>query len=289
MAIGWIYLSYLQRRQVFRAGCAKVLDIGCQNLFSIPVDGGLALLLDNGAARKTADLPGVERDVAGLSARSIWPNTDGSPVYLWEFLDLSTVEYLAYDIFPGPKTRIVDLNRDAAPAEHQGVFDCVFNFGTTEHVFNQYNAFKVIHSVTRVDGFIFHQVPTSGYVNHGYWIYSPRMFLELAEANDYRVEAFWVTGPQGSKILDAVAAAPELVWDPLLPENDLGAWRRAPLPDGLINVLLRKTRDAEFRLPLDTTTTAGPVAAELAVAYGGENGPTVERSGQEGITRWASV
>src|SRR5712691_9414880 len=138
MAIGWIYLKYLHSRGIFCNGDAKILDIGCQNLFSIPEDEGLEFVLDNRVADNQEELTDAVRK---LSIRSTWPTGVGEPVYFSEFATLCGLDYLAYDIFPGENIRIFDLNIDSAPADHRGCFDCVFNFGTTEHVFNQYNAF----------------------------------------------------------------------------------------------------------------------------------------------------
>src|SRR5579864_3898816 len=245
MAIGWIYLRFLEAAGMFRDGNVKILDVGYQNLFDLPEEEGYALVAKYNPGRGAAKAKDIVRD---LAVRSPWPH--GPPgtqgVYFSELAAVCGFDYTAYDIFAGEQVRIVDLNTEPAPREHRGVFDCVFNFGTTEHVFNQYNAFKLIHDVTKTGGSVFHQVPTVGYINHGYWIYSPRVLLELAAANGYRVEAFWVTGPQGLASLDAEARAPELVWNSAWPENFPAEWQKAPVPNGLINALLRKLDDRPF-------------------------------------------
>jgi hypothetical protein len=98
------------------------------------------------------------------------------------------------DIFPGPNVQLFDLNFHQLADAQQEAFDVVFNFGTTEHVFNQYNCFKALHEAAKPGAFIFHQVPCTGYMDHGYWIYSPRLFIDLAEANDYEVVEISDTG-----------------------------------------------------------------------------------------------
>lgn len=266
MAIGWIYLQYLHSRGVFRAGRAKILDIGCQYLFSIPEDEGVGFLLEN---RPRYRVDRLRDRVRQLGLRSTWPRGIGEPVFFSEFVALSGLEYSAYDIFPGPAVHIFDMNCDRVRPEHQRAFDCVLNFGTTEHIFNQYHSFKVIHELTALGGHIFHQVPTVGYINHGYWIYSPRTLLELARANRYSVEAFWITGPQGNSSLPGEAVAPELRWDLALPENAEAAWQNARVPNGLINALLVKREDCPFRLSLDTTTSAAAPDPGLARGYAG--------------------
>src|ERR1700720_902128 len=165
MAIGWIYLKYLQSLGIFSGRNVKILDIGCQNLFSIPEDEGSSFVRQSRQVDREDEL---REAIRNLSIRSTWPRGIGEPVYMFEFAALCGHDYLAYDIFLGERIRIFDLNCDSVPQEHRGLFDCVFNFGTTEHVFNQYNSFKAIHDLACVGGHMFHQVPTAGYINHGY-------------------------------------------------------------------------------------------------------------------------
>ncbi len=204
-----------------------------------------------------------------LSARSVYPMTDDRPrVYLGELLDGSDVEYVAFDIFlEAPGCRIFDLNYHSLPEPDKGSFDVVLNFGTTEHVFNQFNCFKVIHEATRPGGHIFHQLPCSGYMDHGYWVYSPRTFLDLAEANDYETVALWCTGPQGRFTLSERVTYHPAARDAGLPENNLAAWEATPLTDGLVNVLYRKRSDRPFALGLDMTTSVGGLGPAVLNNY----------------------
>jgi hypothetical protein len=262
LAIGWIYLKYLYQRGVFRNGDAQVLDIGCQNLFDVPRDEGLEFLNNNGARANTSVLTPIVEDI---HTRSKWPNWD---VFAYDFLKHTTIEYVSYDIFAGPKTRIFDLNFEDVPQEHVGAFDAVLNFGTTEHVFNQYNAFKVIHESARVGGYMFHQVPTVGYINHGYWVYSPMTLFKMAQANHYEIDNFWITGPQASVLVPD--ADDNLKWNAALPENNRAAWANVPVANGLINILLRKTRGDGFRLPLEQSTTGHVADPDLLKNYTGD-------------------
>jgi SAM-dependent methyltransferase len=264
MAIGWIYLKFLNSSGIFRRPKLEILDIGCQNLYDIPEEEALSFVLEN---RQADDETKLRNAIGELSARSPWPRGIGEAVYFGEFAKLCGFEYLAYDIFNGDNIRVFDLNSEPAPDAHRGKFDCVFNFGTTEHVFNQYNAFKVIHDVTRVGGHMFHQVPAVGYINHGYWVYSPRTFSELAAANGYELRAFWITGPQGLSPLDPQTETRALDWNDALPENFWAAWQTTLVPNGLINALLRKTQSSDFRLSLDTTTSNAAPDGAVADLY----------------------
>ncbi|MDA0226402.1 MAG: hypothetical protein O2975_09865, partial [Proteobacteria bacterium] len=74
----------------------------------------------------------------------------------------------------------------------------MLNFGTTQHILNQYNSFKVIHDATRLGGFIHHSLPGVGYSDHGYITYTARCFFDIAGYNEYEVVDFWMDGPGGA-------------------------------------------------------------------------------------------
>jgi hypothetical protein len=60
--------------------------------------------------------------------------------------------YRAVDITPYPHTLRIDLNVDSLPFWHRRRYALVMNCGTTEHVLNQLNAFRLIHDATAVGG-----------------------------------------------------------------------------------------------------------------------------------------
>lgn len=263
MGVGWIYFEYLDRRGVFGDGGGRVLDLGAQHIYDIPIEAGRDFLLRHGS---TLGPDEAERQVSALAKRGKWPPTR-NPVYLGEFLSLCALEYTALDIFEAPGATIFDLNFESVGEAQRGRYDAVLNFGTTEHVFNQFNCFKVVHESARPGAYMFHQVPCSGYLDHGYWVYSPRLFVELAEANDYELCDLWCSGPQGRyRLLDRADYHPALT-DPSRPENAVSVWRQTDLVDGLVNALFRKRTDAPFRLGLDATTSAGGLDSAVYEAY----------------------
>ena len=83
---------------------------------------------------------------------------------LWNWLGF---EYASIDIDGSPGSIPLDLNYDSIPDEHVGKYQLVTNFGTTEHVANQLNAFKIIHDLTAVGGVMMHHLPAQGMINHG--------------------------------------------------------------------------------------------------------------------------
>ena len=96
-------------------------------------------------------------------------------------------EYESFDVNDSLATMRFDLNTDSVGDSHRHRYDLVTNFGTTEHVFNQLNAFRVMHDLTREGGHMWHSVPLSGMVDHSLFSYHPKFFHHLAKNNFYEI------------------------------------------------------------------------------------------------------
>ena len=107
--------------------------------------------------------------------------------FVGEILEYCEIEYLSFDVAHGYNTKIFDLNHQKLPRKFDLYFDVVANYGTTEHVMNQLNAFNVIHQATRVGGVMIHTVPIDGFIDHCYVSYTPRFFFDLATVNGYEI------------------------------------------------------------------------------------------------------
>lgn len=86
----------------------------------------------------------------------------------------------------------LDINFDAVPPEYRNRFGLTTNHGTTEHLLNQYNAFKMIHDFTKPGGLMLHGLPFTVHVEHGFFNYQPNFFEALARYNSYRTLSIWV-------------------------------------------------------------------------------------------------
>jgi hypothetical protein len=86
----------------------------------------------------------------------------------------------------------LDLNFDPVPPEHRNRYGLTTNHGTTEHIFNQYNAFKAIHDLTKPGGLMLHGLPFTVHLDHGFFNYQPNLFEALARYNSYRTLGIWV-------------------------------------------------------------------------------------------------
>ncbi|WP_373036550.1 hypothetical protein [Sulfurimonas sp.] len=66
-------------------------------------------------------------------------------------------------------------------------YDIVTNFGTTEHIFNQYSCFENIHNLCNEEGLMIISLPIEGYSNHCFFNYHPTFFEHLANNNNYEI------------------------------------------------------------------------------------------------------
>jgi hypothetical protein len=99
----------------------------------------------------------------------------------WTSLGFS---YAAIDYNGHRNSTALDLNTENVPNDLRGQSDLIINTGTTEHVANQGNAFRVIHDLSAVGGLMYHEVPAGSW-DHGLINYGPRFFQCLQQQNDY--------------------------------------------------------------------------------------------------------
>lgn len=138
-----------------------------------------------------------------------------------------------YSKFPGVIRR--DLNRRGLPWWHRGRYRFVVNSGTSEHILNQWNVFKVIHDACGTGGIMYHGVPGWGDYEHGIIEYSPKFFWALAAANDYEIIRFW-----GGSNAKSAPLKPDFV-------RQL-EFSHAPMSEPVwLEILLRKKTSSPFR------------------------------------------
>ena len=161
----------------------------------------------------------------------------------------------------GDDFRRLDLNVEGAPRDLAGEFDLVTNTGTTEHIFNQPNCFRVIHDLAKVRGVMAHALPAAGYANHGFFHYTVKFFTALASANDYHCLDAWLsvdeaTGPLAPDLVAFLDATDHQMFKDvrgsvLHPLAGGYCAHRYRASDAGLYVFLRKNFDKPFRLPVD--------------------------------------
>jgi len=196
---------------------------------------------------KKFDLPAPQASLIVEGGAEHVPETAPLARQFWEWLGF---KYAAVDIDGSPNSIPLDLNFDAVPRRVRKKFDIVTNFGTTEHVANQLNAFKVIHDLTAVGGIMIHNLPAQGFINHGLVNYNPKFFWMLARSNDYRLVHFDYIGRE------VPTDFPSNLVESILPyAPDIGERKaRYKFDDGGLIAVLQKVRDMKFVPPLDVAT-----------------------------------
>lgn len=161
-------------------------------------------------------------------------NWKGSARELHEALGHS---YRCVDVDPSFESIRMDLNFDSVPEGEKGKYDLVTNHGTSEHLINQYNVFKVMHDFCRPGGLFVQAVPFTVHLEHGFFNYQPNFFNALARYNSYETLGIWV-GPDWQ-------LASLVPWEPTL----LDYLVLNPKTTHLLVVVQRKKFDAPFCVP----------------------------------------
>jgi len=166
---------------------------------------------------------------------------------IWTWLGF---EYAAIDVDGSPGSIPLDLNFDEVPRKLRKRFQLVTNLGTTEHVANQIQAFKIIHDLAGRDGVMIHHLPAQGYMNHGLVNYNMKFFWMLARSNGYK----WIYSD--FTLSDQSYSLPENIADTVRTHEgsiDQRAKNYKAVDCGVV-VALQKVVDIEFVPPIDVPT-----------------------------------
>lgn len=155
----------------------KVLTLGVQG-----VEGDLGsvrrVLGENGLAAAALDDSDVLHDAKTQFSGSIHQTT------FFKLLGYSQVE--SVDIFPDEDpTYVLDLGMPVPDSFHDA-YDLVYDGGTLEHVFDVRQALFNVARMLAPGGMVIHHVPVNGYVDHGFYQFSPILFQAFYVANGFR-------------------------------------------------------------------------------------------------------
>jgi len=131
------------------------------------------------------------------------------------------------------------------PPAYRGKYGLTTNHGTTEHVLNQYNAFKMMHDFTAPRGYMLHALPFTVHLEHGFFNYQPNLFDALAHFNSYKTLGVWI-GPDWT--LSSLVP-----WEPRL----LDYLTLNSKTTHLLVVLQQKLHDTEFCVPVQGVYEGG--------------------------------
>ncbi len=260
MGMGASILPLLRKlkQQGHIANGSAVIEIGAQQL-------------DNSFIKATRDIAIVGRLFGALmpppaftwtGARSDTDLLAGAPLAraFWTWLGL---DYASIDIDGSPGSIPLDLNYDEVPTEFIGKYDVVTNFGTTEHVANQLQSFKIIHDLAAAGALMLHVLPAGGMLNHGLVSYNPKFFWMLGRSNGYKI-AFMSMGwsardPGLPKDLQDFLA--------LYDRDAASQFADFRMPESSLVVALQKVFDTPFVAPLDVPTGTTTEHASLRERY----------------------
>ena len=224
MGLGPQILALYRQMKMLGAfdGVSRVMELGAQSVQC--TRSGLVKSLFEAFGRPPPPADMLER----------FANWKGSGRELYEALGFN---YGCMDLDPSFGSIRFDLNLDSVAPEHVGRYDFVTNHGTSEHLLNQYNCFKVMHELSRPGALMLHAVPFTVHLEHGFFNYQPNFFSALGRYNSYEMLGIWI-GPDWQ-------LASLIPWE-------LGLMDHLALnakTTHLLVVLQRKTVDKPFGIP----------------------------------------
>ena len=109
---------------------------------------------------------------------------------LFEALGFNAVDTVDYSDYENADI-ILDLNQPVPESLH-GRYDLILDAGTSEHIFHVPNVMANIHAMLREGGRIIHGAPTSNFVDHGFFMFSPTFFFDYYNANQFDIGACYL-------------------------------------------------------------------------------------------------
>lgn len=130
-----------------------------------------------------------------------------------------------------------DLNQ---PFDLSERFDVVINHGTAEHIFNVAQVFATMHIHCELGGWLIHDAPFLGWVDHGFYCLHPTLFFDLASANCYEIHLIAVHECKSETIhqVRSREQVVSLVEQGKVPNNSM------------LFAAFRKRVEQEFRIPM---------------------------------------
>lgn len=178
--------------------------------------------------------------------------------------------YVAIDINEKMDAIAMDLNSDLQQAYgFTDQFDLVTNNGTGEHLFDQAQVLRNVHALCKVGGLMLHQLPSVGWVSHGFFNIQPGLFVDLSGANGYGLVRCGFANSKG--VIHDLGTAD--FGRPVTRHSRTGPVAKAldKLGWESTNVfcLLRKISDRRFSTPMQGKYVKSIDSAEIAARYVG--------------------
>ncbi len=126
--------------------------------------------------------------LCGLSSRKRYSTADSYEVFRWIGFDhVSAMDISGYE----GADILHDLNEPVG-RELYDRFDVIFDGGTLEHLFDIKTALSNISVMAKKGCRIIHSVPAANWCDHGFYSFSPTMFLDYYTANHFIVNTIYI-------------------------------------------------------------------------------------------------
>jgi SAM-dependent methyltransferase len=135
------------------------------------------ILIQEGITPAALEAAQIEHDSLTQFGRSLHQDT------LFRMLGFSVVHSLDYFDAEQP-TFQVDLNQPI-PDTLRGRYDLLMDAGTTEHCFDVRQVLANAVAVLKPGGYACHLLPMTGWINHGFYSFSPTLLLDFYAANGF--------------------------------------------------------------------------------------------------------
>ena len=217
MAFNNLMISLAAEARVLLPAGGSVIEFGNQTMRAKGdmVTRARRFLTENDIAFQPQEIDDIERQ---YKARKLDRLTERF------FKAIGFASYDAIDVNSLHGSLVMDLNTILKNQyKFDRTFDVTTNNGTGEHIFDQSSIFENAHNLTEKGGLMIHCLPANNYINHGFYSFSPLLFMDLAAINDYDILKITVgasSGEQTGFISDDMKAAFPLA-GPALSLNDL--------------------------------------------------------------------
>jgi hypothetical protein len=156
----------------------------------IPKGGSLLTFGRNGIDASERDITRILRE-EGITPASCDTQTD-SLTQFGSTIDQESVfklmgfsEVISLDALPDEQPTLLHNLNEPLPSEHWNRYDLVLDSGTSEHCFDVKTVFSNAAQAVKVGGFICHILPMSGWVDHGFFCFSPVSIKTFYESNGF--------------------------------------------------------------------------------------------------------
>lgn len=130
-----------------------------------------------------------------------------------EVLALDMLDYEGADI-------IFDLASVCVPEELRERFDYIYDGGTLEHIFNFPQAINNVSRLLKTGGVIIHVLPCNNWIDHGFYSFSPTVFIDYYHENKFIINNIFLVGVgregEDRDLVDVVSTDCRY--------NDMGKW-----------------------------------------------------------------